>query len=45
MGISLFEADRWLKKLYLELVNEMLNEDEETENETDDETKADCSDK
>lgn len=43
MGISLFEADRWLKELYLELVNEMLNEDEETEQ--DDETKADCSDK
>ena len=31
MGFSLFEADRFLKELYLEMVNEMLNKDKETE--------------
>lgn len=31
MGISLLEADRFLKELYLEMVNEMLNKDKETE--------------
>ena len=30
MGISLFEADRFLKELYLEVVTEMLNKDKET---------------
>ena len=30
MGFSLFEADRFLKELYLEMVNEMLNKDKET---------------
>ena len=43
MGFSLFEADRLLKEVYLEMVNEMLNKDKETEE--DDETKADCSNK
>lgn len=31
MGFSIFEADRFLKELYLEMVNEMLNKDKETE--------------
>ena len=43
MGFSIFEADRFLKELYLEMVNEMLNKGKETEE--DDETKADCSNK
>ena len=30
MGFNLFEADRFLKELYLEMVNEMLNKDKET---------------
>lgn len=30
MGFSLFEADRFLKELYLEMVNEMLNKNKET---------------
>lgn len=29
MGFNLFEADRFLKELYLEMVNEMLNKDKE----------------
>jgi hypothetical protein len=43
MGFNLFEADRFLKELYLEMVNEILNKEKETEE--DDETKADCSNK
>ena len=31
MGFSLFEANRFLKEIYLELVNEMINKDKETE--------------
>ena len=31
MGISLFEADRFLKEVYLEVVTEMLNKGKETE--------------
>ena len=31
MGFNLFEADRFLKELYLEMVNEMLNKEKETE--------------
>lgn len=31
MSFSLFEADRLLKEVYLEMVNEMLKKDKETE--------------
>ena len=40
MGFSIFEADRFLKELYLELVNEMLNKDKETEEDDEQEQTA-----
>ena len=43
MGFSLFEADRFLKELYLEMINEMLNKDKESKEY--DKTNADCSNK
>ena len=41
MGISLFETDRFLKELYLEVATEMLNKDKETKDDDEQRVVAD----